>query len=53
MKTGKELLIAKEGLDNATKWINMVKAMIMAENMNENMTEKLNIDENEHNVANE
>lgn len=49
MKTGKELLIVKEGLDNVTKWINMVKDIIMIENM----TEKLNIDENEHKVANE
>ena len=49
MKTGKELLIVKEGLDNVTKWINMVKDIIMIENM----TEKLNIDENEQKVVNE
>ena len=49
MKTGKELLIVKEGLDNVTKWINIVKDIIMIENM----TEKLNIDENEQKVVNE
>lgn len=49
MKTGKELLIAKEGLDNATKWINIVKDIIMTENM----VEKLNVDENEQKVVNE